>query len=290
MKTLTHNRRTFLKTVGLSAAGTLLTGPTLAGEPKASVGNFTFAQLCDTQFGMGGYEEDLARFSRAVELINASGADFAVVCGDLVNRADKDSFADFNRIKAGLNVPCYAAPGNHDVGGPPTAKTLQFYRETIDKDYFSFTHKGYTFVIVNTQLWKDEVEGESDKHDQWFNTTLKIAAEKGSPVFVVGHMPVYVKDLGEKDAYYNLPLGMRAGLIERLHAHGVVAFLAGHTHKTIIKEHEGIQMVNGETTSKNFDKRPFGFRLWHVSGSRPFRHEFVPLQKDQTRQPTTKNS
>ena len=291
MKTLTQNRRSFLKTIGLSTAGVSLSGFAFAAEPKLPPEEFTFAQLCDTQFGFGmaGYEEDMAKFSRAVELVNDSGADFAVVCGDLVNRASKESFADFNRIKAGFKVPCYPAPGNHDVGGPPTAKTLQFYRDTIGKDYFSFTHKGYTFVVVNTQLWQAAVEGESDKHEQWFNATLKTAAEKPSPVFVVGHIPVYVKDLDEKDAYFNLPLAMRPGLLERLHAHGVVAFLAGHTHKTIIKEHQGIQMVNGETTSKNFDDRPFGFRLWHVGPSRPFRHEFVPLEEDITQaKPATK--
>jgi 3',5'-cyclic AMP phosphodiesterase CpdA len=74
---------------------------------------------------------------------------------ETVRRAEKESFADFNRIKAGFKVPCYAAPGNHDVGGPPTAKTLQFYRGNVGKDYYSFTHEGYTFVIVNTQLWKE---------------------------------------------------------------------------------------------------------------------------------------
>lgn len=282
MQTIRCRRRAFLATIALATANLSLLYPAFAGEPKLPAGEFTFAQLCDTQFGMGGYEDDLARFSRAVELVNESGADFVVICGDLVNKANKNSFADFNRVKAGFKVPCYPAPGNHDVGGPPTAKTLKFYRDTVGKDYLSFTHKGYTFVVVNTQLWQAPVENESDKHDEWFNATLRTAAEKRFPVFVVGHIPVYVKDIDEKDAYYNLPLAMRAGLLERMHAHGVVALLAGHTHKTIIKEHQGIQIVNGETTSKNFDGRPFGFRLWHVGPSRPFRHEFVPLEKDQS--------
>ena len=280
MKTVRHGRRTFLKAIALGLAGLLFCRAAFAGEPALPDREFTFAQLCDTQFGMGEYQEDLARFSRAVELINASGADFAVVCGDLVHRVDKESFADFNRIKAGFKVPCYPAPGNHDVGGPPTAETLQFYRDTIGKDYFSFMHKGYTFMFVNTQLWKDLVEGESDKHDRWFNATLREAAERRSPIFVVGHIPIYVNDINEEDAYHNLPLAMREELLDRLHAHGVVALLTGHTHTTVIREHQGIQMVNGETTSKNFDNRPFGFRLWHVSGSRPFRHEFIPLEED----------
>jgi hypothetical protein len=58
----------------------------------------------------------------------------------------------------------------------------------------------------------------------------------------------------------------------------VVGFLAGHTHRQISNEYQGMQMVNGETTSKNFDKRPMGFRLWNVSAKRKLRHRFVPLE------------
>ena len=34
----------------------------------------TFVQVCDTQLGMGGYDEDKARFRAAVKAINAMGA------------------------------------------------------------------------------------------------------------------------------------------------------------------------------------------------------------------------
>ena len=42
-----------------------------------------------------------------------------------------------------------------------------------------------------------------------------------------------------------------------------------------------LQLVNGESTSKNFDQRPMGFRVWYVEGTRPFRHEFMTID-DQT--------
>jgi predicted phosphodiesterase len=75
----------------------------------------------------------------------------------------------------------------------------------------------------------------------------------------------------------NLPQTKRKALLDLFEEKGVVAVLAGHTHRLIINEYKGIQLINGETTSSNFDKRPFGFRLWHVTGERPFKHEFVPL-------------
>ena len=67
---------------------------------------------------------------------------------------------------------------------------------------------------------------------------------------------------------------------------GVVAVLGGHTHTKVINEYNGIKFVNGETTCRNFDGRPLGFRVWECSAipknvrqyARPtLEHKFVPL-------------
>ena len=57
----------------------------------------------------------------------------------------------------------------------------------------------------------------------------------------------------------------------------VVAYLSGHTHKTVINKYENIQLVSGETTSKNFDQNPLGFRVWKVTSDRIEQH-FVALE------------
>jgi predicted phosphodiesterase len=66
-------------------------------------------------------------------------------------------------------------------------------------------------------------------------------------------------------------------LLKLCEENGVVAFLAGHTHKLIVNDYKGIQLVNGETTSKNFDNRPMGFRWWDVGSDRKMKHRFVEL-------------
>ena len=239
---------------------------------------FNFVQLCDTQLGFGGYEHDVNRFKQAVRQINAMKPDFVLHCGDLVHMPDESSFADFNRIRAGLTVPCYCMPGNHDVGDKPTRESLHFFRKAMGEDYYSYEHKGYVFVIVNTQLWKAPVEGESKKLDSWLAVTLETAATKGSPIFVVGHHPLFLERPDEREEYMNLPLATRKKLLRLFEKRGVVAVLGGHVHRLLVNEHKGIQLVNGETTSDNFDKRPFGFRLWHIVDRRPFKHAFVSLE------------
>ncbi len=271
MKRTNRSRREFLRTAVVCSAAIVVAQTALA-EP------FTFVQMCDTQLGMGGYEHDVNSFKQAVKQINTLEPDFVVICGDLVDKADEESFADFKQIKTGLAVPCYCAAGNHDIGNKPTAASLERYRQVVGKDYYSFEHKGYTFVVANTSLWKAPVDGESEKHDVWFKDTLKTASEKGSPVFVIAHYPLYITEPGEREDYFNLPVEKREELLALFKHHGVVAVLAGHTHRTIVNDYRGIQLVNGETTSKNFDERPLGFRLWHVGGERPFKHEFVPVE------------
>jgi 3',5'-cyclic AMP phosphodiesterase CpdA len=271
-------RREFLKAAGLgvAAVGVSSCASTPGAPPETRP--FTFAQICDPQLGMGGYEHDLKTFQQAIVQINSLKTDFAVICGDLVDRADERSFADFNRVKAAFEIPCYCVPGNHDVGNEPTPESLRVYRKAVGRDYYSFEHKGYVFVCVNTQLWKAPVNGESDKHDSWLDATLETAARRNAQIFVVGHHPLFLKKPDEPEAYFNLPLAKRRNLLSLFEKQGVVAVLNGHTHRLLINEYQGIQLVNGETTCKNFDKRPFGFRLWHVMDPRPFKHDFVPLE------------
>lgn len=271
-------RRYFIKsicvfTASLFAFSWMLSSCTKETKP------FDFVQVCDPQLGFGGYEHDLATFRQAVKQINSLSPAFVVICGDLVNAPDDKSFADFNAIKVKLTVPCYCVPGNHDVGGEPTAESLRRYREVIGEDYYTFNHEGYAFLVVNTQLWKASVEGESEKHDTWFRQQLELSSERTKGVFVIAHYPLYLEKPDEKDAYFNLPVEKRGELLTLFEQHGVVAMLAGHTHKTIINDYKGIQLVNGEATSKNFDERPLGFRVWHVADPRPFKHDFVGIEE-----------
>ncbi len=242
---------------------------------------FSFVQMCDTQLGMGGYVEDVERFEQAVKQINNLDVDFVVICGDLVHHAADSSFTDFLKIKSGFTIPCYVAAGNHDVGNNPDTSSLSYYRKTIGDDFYKFENKGHSFIVVNTQLWKAYVENESEKHDKWFKETLKSQSNLKNSTFVIGHYPIFIKSADEEDQYFNLPLDKRMELLTLFKENNVIAYLSGHKHELLINNYEGIQFVSGETTSKNFDNRPFGFRLWKVSAD-SIVHDFVPLQLSQS--------
>jgi len=256
---------------------------------EEKVDPFTFVQLCDTQLGFGGYEHDIQSFNIAVKHINRLNPEFVVICGDLVNSSNDSSYADFKEIKEGFKMPCYNTPGNHDVGNIPNDTTLNYYRETIGEDYYKFQNKGYSFIVTNTQLWKSKVEKESENHDNWFKETLKNERNNDNPVFVIGHYPLYVDSLVEEETYHNLPLTKRKEVLNLFKQNNVVAYLTGHTHKTVINNYENIQLVSGGTTSRNLDKNPLGFRIWEVSPD-SITHWFVPLQNTIIKQNEIENN
>jgi predicted phosphodiesterase len=237
--------------------------------------SFSFVQLCDPQLGMGEYEDDKARFEQAVRQINALGADFVLICGDFVQHASDSSFADYIEIRNGLNVPFYEVPGNHDIGRVPNDTTLAAYRSIFGKDYFEFMHEDTRFVLVNTLLWKTDIGKESSMHDDWFRTTLQKSDGNGR-VIVAGHFPIFTKDPGEEENYFNLPPEKRLELLQMFKENNVVAYLSGHKHELITHNYEGIQLVSGESTAKNFDQRPYGFRKWNIYEDTVI-HRFVAL-------------
>ena len=238
-----------------------------------------FVQLCDTQLGMGGYEADKIRFELAVKAINALDVDWVVVCGDLVNDgSDDQAVADFKRIATAFTIPVYLAPGNHDVGNEPTVESLGRYRKLQGADYYAAMEHGYKLVIVNTQLWKYPVPLESEKHDAWFTEELLKTARSETPTLIVSHYPPFVATPDEADDYFNLPPEKRKELLARVKGAGVKAWLAGHVHKNIVLEYEGIPVVASATTSKNFDGAPFGFRVWEANEDGTLTHRYEALE------------
>ena len=238
--------------------------------------SFSFVQVCDPQLGMGGYEHDLGTLQQAIDQINELDVDFVIFCGDLVNHATDSSFEDFIQLRDELRIPGYVVPGNHDVGLTPTDSSLAVYREKFGDDYFDMRHKGTRFIFVNTQLWKKNIGEESTVHDEWFETALSDKKRK-ERLIVAGHYPLYIKQPNEEEVYANLPLDKRQQVLQLLDDSGVSAYLTGHKHEFVENNYNGVLLVSGESTSRNFDGRPFGFRKWHVSADTIY-HQFVPLE------------
>jgi DNA repair exonuclease SbcCD nuclease subunit len=240
------------------------------------------AQLSDPQLGFGkdGFDADVKRFEQEVEQVNALSPDLVLIAGDLVNKLDKKSAAAFKKTSAKIKFPVILAAGNHDLPDPVTAENLKRYRETFGDDFIVRECKGRLIVCANSQLWRKAPKDETEKQDQKLHETLSIAKGKNLPVILMTHVPPFVNKPDEKDAYSNLPQKKRAELLALAKESGVFIWIAGHIHKTKRHEIDGITILNGETTSQNFDKRPFGFRLLTVQPDNKFEWDFQQLKTE----------
>jgi len=172
--------------------------------PKPS-DTFTFAFITDIHLDFNtAYLQD---FDNAVKKINNLNPDFVITGGDNIRDAARpsESRADslFNlylsRIKA-FNMPVYTGIGNHEVFGINNPAVLpgnprygkKMYESKIGKTYYSFSHKGWKFIMI------DDIKISESDHKyigyvdeaemNWLKHELESTA-LSTPIVVCSHIP-----------------------------------------------------------------------------------------------------
>ncbi len=247
----------------------------------------TIAQCCDPQLGFGpindpeeAYQADLEKLRKEIELLNKVNPDLVYFAGDMTNRVAEIE-RDWPDILPTIHAPIIVAPGNHDVKEPVTSKQIDAFCKVFQKEYDSTVVNGWKFITINSQYCREADSGETvalyDAQVEWFVKELEDAKEKGLPVIVGSHIPPFVKTIDEKDEYFNFPNELRAAYLDYLVANNVRFYLAGHTHTTLERAYKNMPILNGETTSRNFDQRPYGFRLLKIDADLNYEWNFVGI-------------
>ncbi|MDR3268518.1 MAG: metallophosphoesterase [Tannerella sp.] len=245
----------------------------------------TVAHLCDPQLGFGadGFAADSARFEQEIRQVNELAPDLVVIAGDMVNDIrEEHAVSTIVKLMAKIRPPVILTPGNHDLPDPVTAEGLARYRAVFGNDFSYIQCKGRAIISANSQLWREAPEEEKEAHRQKLHRTLQQAKKKKLPVILLTHVPPFVVSADEKEEYFNLPLDVRKELLDLAAECGVVVWLSGHTHTTLQRTHAPFAILNGETTSVNFDNHPAGFRLLTVYPDRHFDWVFNALQDGET--------
>ena len=277
-------RRSFVKTLSLSALAPAGLSALAASETPASpaleLKPLRLAQYCDPQLGFGeeGFGESLTRFHKAIDLINDLNPDVVTVLGDLVHRYEDPADEMINGLKR-IKPQLIVAPGNHDIPEPVTPEKLTRFRNDYGPDRQSALINGWKLICVNTQLWRGAEPEETAAQDEWFSKELGQAKEKGIPSIILSHIPPFITYPNEGDSWAAITNEneLRKNLIVKAVENGARFWLAGHTHETIVRVFEGMLIMNGETTSVNFDKRPYGIRLLTVQPSGDYTWDFIKV-------------
>ena len=255
---------------------------------------YTFAVGADPQLFMK--QKDDAYWQMTTEKILKIKPDFLIVCGDLTNAANKASewkntkkAAEYERqadtYLNGINklkgiVPVYNVAGNHDVTLRPTPERLAWYEKKFGKAWYSFEHKNSLFVVLESNLLRDSGGAPelAKKQLEWLSKLLKDTAAKAyDHKFAFLHHPLCLKELNEKDSYYNITIKTRKELFTLFKENDFSAIFSGHLHKNNYVSIDDIKMITTAACCAPLGKDPRGFHLVTINSDK-MAYEYHPIE------------
>jgi 3',5'-cyclic AMP phosphodiesterase CpdA len=269
------NRRNFLRSSGWTAAACALGGVQARAQavqprPSLSTDSFTFAFFTDVHIES---ELDAPQGTAlAMDIVNSSDAEFAICGGDHVYDALKvskeriiDQYQLYTEAEKALRLPVWHVLGNHDVAGLETGMSshdviygkAMFEKTFNTPTYYTFQHKGVTFIVLDSILikgrdWHPEIDL---KQMIWFERVLQSTA--GAPAIVISHVPLVTSMAsygpGSNSSVYD-PVSNADVMVPMLEKYNVIALLQGHTHIVEDVHRHGIQYVTGGAVCGNWWK------------------------------------
>ena len=209
---------------------------------------FSFALLTDTHISTSNPRpmEDL---QRSIAEINQNPAiEFVVVTGDLTENGDRASIQAIKDALDQLNVPFYAASGNHETTWSESG-VMDFSRVFGDSR-FAFSHNGMYFIGFNSGPVIRMADGHVAPQDiAWLKHNLDSVStantnkkEGATPIFVFTHYPLRN---GDVDNWYDVT--------DVLRQHNVQCIMGGHYHRNLLFDCDGIADVLNRSNMRDKD-------------------------------------
>ena len=234
---------------------------------------FFFIQMTDPQFGMfptnGDIFQETKLFEKAIEHVNRLKPAFVINTGDLVNEptddkqlnAAMDTMRNFDKT-----IPYYTIPGNHDIGDAPTEKSLNWYRKSIGKDWYSFDYGRWHFIGLNSCIIADGKHAAKDVQEQfdWLNNDLQQTASNNSHTIVFMHHPLFLNAPDEADDYFNIPQQTRRVYLALFRKYGVKTVFAGHLHQNNAAADSQLEVITTRPVGMPLGTASSGLRIIKV--------------------------
>ena len=202
----------------------------------------SFALLTDTHISTSNPRpmEDL---QRSIADINQNPSiEFVVVTGDLTESGDRASIQAIKDALDQLNVPYYAASGNHETTWSESG-VMDFSRVFGDSR-FAFSHDGMFFIGFNSGPVIRMADGHVAPQDiAWLKHNLDSVSKAGdAPIFVFTHYPLRN---GDVDNWYDVA--------DVLREHNVQCLMGGHYHRNLLFDCDGISDVLNRSNMRGND-------------------------------------
>ena len=227
---------------------TLLLGLATSGCAERQSREPFFVQISDPQLGFinesADFSPEVALVERIAGEVNSLRPDFVVFSGDLVQwRTDQAALDAFKQLTTLFDqqIPLYFVPGNHDVGNTAEPDEVARFEERYGASHFVWEGEGYTAIGYNSCVIKAQTEGEQSEYE-WLRARLTEASERGCPIIMVAHHPLFVHSNDEADSGENTPLAVRQKYLDLFAEFDVELVLSGHLHRSAAGEYEGVRL------------------------------------------------
>lgn len=249
---------------------------------------FKFAFLTDmhvySDSTLGQVEHRLKSLPPAVELLLSGGDNV-----DIDNLKAADLPAGEKRLKSlkGLfdraKKPYRMAIGNHDRLPRDMrngSNDFELFEKTFGQTYFSFDHKGWRFIVLNSVETRDNHYVIGDKQLEWLQNLVKTTA-KDQPLVIISHIPflsVYYPVLEGRYTAADTFLNQKQ-VFDLFKEHNLKLVLQGHMHLYEEIKVKGVQFITAGAVSGNWWQGAFedtapGHLEVHVKG-RDFSWKYV---------------
>lgn len=218
-------------------------------------------------------------FSKVLDTLNSLSPDFIVTGGDLImdalattyGRADSLYNLYLETVKKS-NQKIYNTIGNHEIYGwyarskaDPNHHEYgeKMFEKRISKSYYSFEHKGWKFMILNSiePTPKGSYVGLIDAPQlEWVKQELS-STPKNTPIVLVTHIPL-ITIYKQRYAGSTLPndsslvVSNSKELLDLFKGYNLKLVLQGHLHTVEDIYVDGIHFITGGAVSGGWWKGP----------------------------------
>ncbi len=208
-------------------------------------------------------------FLKALETARQKDADFFLTGGDNVDidvlkddsATAHELYQRFLNIKNESPVPIYPTIGNHDrYSGAYSDDPMRgsaLFESYFEHSYYTFAHKGWQFIVVNTVQVVDGKYAIAPQQYEWLKGELKKIGTT-APIVLVGHVPVlsvYTPAISEKygfDSFSNF-----REILNLFTDYNLKLVLQGHQHLYEEIYTRGVQYITGGAVSASWWGGPY---------------------------------
>ncbi|MEE4256246.1 MAG: metallophosphoesterase [Bacteroidales bacterium] len=246
-------------------------------EKASEEESFSFAFMTDIHVQP---EKNAAEgFRAAIQKVNSLDPEFVITGGDLImdalgvsyERADS-LYSLYEELSVEFTMPVYNTLGNHEVFGIYEKSGVEpghpeyrygMYEKRLGDPYYSFDHKGWHFMVLNSVMETDErryIGMIDDEQIEWIKKDL-LDVKPSTPIVISTHIPfitVFTQVLYGEYApdYHGLVVENAKDVLDLFIGHDLKLVLQGHLHYLEDIEVNGVHYITGGAVSARWWNGP----------------------------------